>query len=75
MCDVILNSPVLDECLHRVEAELILCKADLAPLEAGDVRVGEKIKEGAWVDITDATVAGYKRSIATFEEVLKVFSK
>ena len=74
MCDVIFTSPDLEECRKRIEASLLLCKADLAPLESGEVRVGEKIKDGAWVDITDAAMAGYRRSIETLEVALKVLA-
>jgi hypothetical protein len=75
MCDVILNSPVLDQCRKRVESELVMCKADLAPLKSGELSIGERLGEGPWIDITDITIAGYKRCIEALQEVLDVLSK
>jgi hypothetical protein len=69
MCDVVFNAPVLDQCRQRVESELVMCKADLAPLESGELRIGERMRDGPWIDITEVTIAGYKRSIETLQRV------
>jgi len=75
MCNIILNSPVLDQCRQRLESDLVLCKADLAPLESGEIHVGERMKDGPWVDVTDVTIAAYRRNIATIQDVLKVLTE
>jgi hypothetical protein len=75
MCDIIRNSSVLDQCRQHVQSELIMCKADLSPLESGGLRVGERLGNGPWVDVTDVTILGYKRSIAVLQEVLNVLAK
>ena len=38
-------------------------------------RIGEQLGDGPWVDVTDVTILGYKRSIAVLQEVLDVLTK
>jgi hypothetical protein len=49
--------PSREPCRLLVEADLARFKADLAPLEIGEVRVGECISNGEWHDITPAAIA------------------
>jgi hypothetical protein len=71
MCDIAAK-PSWDSCRLLVEADLAQFKADLAPLETGEVRVGECILEGDWHDITPAAIASQKRIISTLESLLTV---
>jgi hypothetical protein len=61
-------------CRLLVEADLAQFKADLAPLETGEVRVGEYISNGDWHDIARAAIASQKRIISTLKSVLGVLS-
>jgi hypothetical protein len=70
MCDVITASGVWDNCRRLVEADLAQFRADLAPLEAGEMQVGERIANGSWLDITASAISANKRSIATLQAVL-----
>jgi hypothetical protein len=71
MCDIAAK-PSWDSCRLLVEADLAQFKADLAPLETGEVRVGECISDGDWHDITPAAIASQKRIISTLESLLAV---
>jgi hypothetical protein len=52
-----------------------MCKADLSPLESGGLRIGERLGDGPWIDVTEVTIAGCKRSIEVLQEVLDVLAK
>jgi hypothetical protein len=71
MCDIAAK-PSWDSRRLLVEADLARFKADLAPLETGEVRVGECISDGDWHDITPAAIASQKRIISTLESLLTV---
>jgi hypothetical protein len=71
MCDIAAK-PSWDSCRLLVEADLAQFKADLAPLETGEVRVGECISDGDWHDITPAAIASQKRIISTLEWLLTI---
>ena len=71
MCDVA-TRPSTAACRLLVEADLARFKADLAPLETGEVRVGECISDGDWHDITPAAIASQRRIISTLETMLNV---
>jgi hypothetical protein len=66
--------PSRESCRLLVKAGLAQLKADLAPLENGEVRVGECISNGNWHDITPAAIASQKRIISTLESILSVLS-
>jgi hypothetical protein len=57
-----------------VEADLARLTADLAPLETGEVRVGECISNGDWHDITPAAIAAQRRIISTLECIWTVLN-
>ena len=59
-------------CRLLVEADIARLKADLAPLEACEVRVGECISDGDWHDITPAAISLQRRTISTLESMLNV---
>jgi hypothetical protein len=67
-------TPSWESCRLLVEADLARFKADLAPLETGEVRVGECISNGDWHDITPAAIASQKRIISTLESILSVLN-
>jgi hypothetical protein len=71
MCDVS-TRPSTAACRLLIEADLAQFKADLGPLETGEVRVGECISDGDWHDITPAAIASQRRIISTLETMLKV---
>ncbi|MHB8270839.1 hypothetical protein [Bradyrhizobium sp.] len=71
MCDTI-TKPSWESCRLLIEADLARFKADLAPLETGEVRVGECISDGDWHDITPAAISSQKRIISTLESMLNV---
>ena len=54
-----------------VEADIDQLKKDLQPLEAGTMRVGERVGNGAWTDVTQEAIDRNKRAIATYEAILK----
>jgi hypothetical protein len=66
--------PSWESCRLLVKADLARFKADLAPLETGEVRVGECISNGDWHDITPAAIVSQKRIISTLKSVLSVLS-
>jgi hypothetical protein len=69
MRDVI-RRPEWDECRQIIEQELAQCRADLAPLESQQMRVGECMADGHWRDVTPAMIAAYRRSIRRLESLL-----
>jgi hypothetical protein len=71
MCDTITKSS-WESCRLLIEADLARFKADLAPLESGEVRVGECISDGDWHDITPAAISSQKHIISTLESMLNV---
>jgi hypothetical protein len=54
-----------------VEADIARIKNDLAPLEEGSMKIGSREYGGEWRDVTSETIAHYKRSIETYEAILK----
>jgi hypothetical protein len=71
MCDIVIK-PAWGSCRVLIEADLARLRADLAPLETGEVRVGECISDGDWHDITPAAISSQKRIISTLESMLNV---
>jgi hypothetical protein len=69
MCDVI-HTPAWDKCRRLVVDEIDRCRADLAPLEAGDIRAGECLTGGPWRDVTPALIAAHKRNLAALQTIL-----
>ena len=45
-------------------------KKHLAPLEAGEMKLGERIGSGPWTDVTQEAIDREKRAIATYEAIL-----
>lgn len=70
MCDVI-HDPTMDKCRQLLIDEIEHCKADLAPLEGGQVRAGESFKGSEWHDVTPALIAAHKRSLGALEVILE----
>jgi hypothetical protein len=66
--------PSRESCQLLVKADLGQFKAEIAPLENGEIRVGECISNGDWHDITPAAIASQKRIISTLESILSVLS-
>jgi hypothetical protein len=72
MCDLVFANPDLENCRKLVEHDLEHCREDLAPLQSGEVRVGECVPSGPWHDITPAMISFLERNIATLETLLRV---
>jgi hypothetical protein len=56
---------------RRIEEDLAECRKHLAPLESGTMRIGTREYGGQWEDTTPAMIATHKRTIATYEAILK----
>lgn len=54
-----------------VEAQIAQLKEDLAPLEEGRMKLGERVNDGEWKDVTQEAIERNKRVIATYEAILK----
>lgn len=54
-----------------VEAQLAQLKKDLAPLESGKMRVGERVAGGPWRDVAAESIERNKAAIRTYETILK----
>jgi hypothetical protein len=54
-----------------IEADIAQLKKDLAPLEAGEMTIGERRGSGPWRDVTAESIARNKQAIATYEAILK----
>jgi hypothetical protein len=64
-----------DDYRKRYEAELDQARKDLAPLEAGEQRIGTRTGSGPWRDITQDWIEHHKRTIAKFEAILAALKK
>jgi hypothetical protein len=53
-----------------VEKQLVQLRKDLAPLEAGELKMGERKDGGQWEDITQEAIDRNKAAIATYETIL-----
>jgi hypothetical protein len=60
-----------EEYARGVEANISQLKKDLAPLEAGEMTIGERRGDGPWRDVTVEAIARNKKAIATYEAILK----
>lgn len=61
------NYEFLEEYARRIEADIGEFKNDLAPLEAGEMRLSERRGSGPWVDTTQREIEWHKRTIAIYE--------
>jgi hypothetical protein len=64
-----------DDYQKRTEAELARARKDLAPLESGEMRLGERRGDGPWRDITEEWIAHHKRTIGTYEAILAALKR
>jgi hypothetical protein len=60
---------------RRIQADLEQTRKDLAPLESGQMRIGSRTGDGPWRDKTGDWIAHFKRTIATFEDILAAVKK
>lgn len=54
-----------------IETDIAQLKKDIAPLEAGEMTLGERHGSGPWRDVTAESIARNKKAIATYEAILK----
>lgn len=54
-----------------VEKQLDQLRRDLEPLEAGRMKLGERVGSGDWRDVTQEAIDRNKQVIATYEAILK----
>jgi hypothetical protein len=64
-----------DDYRKRIEADLAQVRKDLAHLESGEMRLGERKVDGPWRDITEQWIKHYKHTIGTFEAMLAALNK
>jgi hypothetical protein len=60
---------------NRLEADLAEAKKSLEPLEAGQMRWGQRTGDGPWRDITEEWIARYKHTIGNLEAILAAVAK
>jgi len=70
MCDIMVTNPDLDNCRALIEHDLAHIKEDLGPLLSGEMRVGECVANGPWLDVTPAMISLHQRTVATLEALL-----
>lgn len=70
MCDLVYD-PSWDRCRELVLEEIERCKADLAPLVRGELRVGESFQGNEWHDVTPALIAAHKRNLGALQAILE----
>jgi hypothetical protein len=59
-----------DEYLRDIEQRRLLeLRAQLAPLESGEMRLGERRGHGPWSDITQREMDRLRRAIAEYEAI------
>jgi hypothetical protein len=59
-----------DEYLRDIELHRIPeLRAQLAPLESGEIRLGERRGHGPWSDITEREMGRIRQSIAEYEAI------
>lgn len=54
-----------------VEKQLAQIRKDLAPLENGEMHLNRKLYGGEWQDVTGEMIDHLKRTITTYETILK----
>jgi hypothetical protein len=54
-----------------VEAQIARIKKDLAPLEAGELKLGERQPGSPWRDVTQESIDRNKQALETNETILK----
>jgi hypothetical protein len=59
----------------QTEARLAEIRKNLAPLESGQMRIGERTGGGPWRDITADWIAQDKRTIGIYEAILAALQK
>ena len=59
-----------DDFILRVEAELEHLGKELAPLQTGQLRLGEREDDGPWKDTTEVRMRHLQRTIGTFKAIL-----
>jgi hypothetical protein len=64
-----------EEYARGIERDLAEIRKSLAPLELGEMRLGERSGTGPWRDVTRDMIAHHKRTIATYESILTVMKK
>jgi hypothetical protein len=62
--------PFPREYVGELEAEIAELRDDLAPLEAGTLRLQSRTGSGPWIDTTTERIAELKKSIALYERIL-----
>jgi hypothetical protein len=61
------TSDIQDRILRAYHAEVARLRQQLAPLEAGLMRLGERRPKGRWKDITDKQIEYLRNGIAEYE--------
>jgi hypothetical protein len=65
-----------DEYLRDIEERrLPELRAQLAPLESGEMRLGERRGHGPWSDITQREMDRLRRAIAEYEALAALFQE
>ena len=64
-----------DDYQKRIEAELAQARKDLAPLISGEKRLGERMGEGPWRDITQEWISHHNHTIGTYEAILAALKR
>ena len=65
-----------DEYLRDIEERrLPELRAQLAPLESGEMRLGERRGHGPWSDITQREMDRLRRAIADYEALAALFQE
>jgi hypothetical protein len=64
-----------EEYRKRIEADIADVRRDLAPLEAGEMRLGSRQGGEPWRDVTGEWIEHHKRTIATYEAILAALAK
>jgi hypothetical protein len=54
-----------------IEQQLADLRKYLTPLEAGEMKLGERHGDGPWRDVTQEAIDREKSAIATYEAILK----
>ena len=64
-----------DDYRKRIEADIAEARKELAPLESGERRLGERKSDGMWRDTTEEWIRHYRHVIRTFEVRLAALKK
>jgi len=65
----------LDEYRKRIEDDLAELRRYLAPLESGEMHLGERRPGEPWKDVTTERIAFHKVTLATYEAILAALEK